>query len=63
MPFALGQRWMSDAESDLGLGTVIKLEERMVTLMFPATGDMRIFARDNAPLTRVIFNPKDEVKV
>tara|TARA_B100001094_G_C18196322_1_gene811505 strand:+ start:11830 stop:14718 length:2889 start_codon:yes stop_codon:yes gene_type:complete len=62
MPFALGQRWMSDTESELGLGTVIKLEGRMVTIIFPATGETRLFARENAPLTRVIFNPEDEVQ-
>ena len=45
MSFALGQRWMSDTESDLGLGTVIKLEGRMVTIIFPATGETRLFAR------------------
>nr|MBP8040231.1 hypothetical protein [Aeromonadaceae bacterium]MBP8221329.1 hypothetical protein [Aeromonadaceae bacterium]MBP8222954.1 hypothetical protein [Aeromonas sp.] len=26
MPFALGQRWISDTETDLGLGTVVALE-------------------------------------
>ncbi|MGL4516098.1 MAG: hypothetical protein ACRCUH_05290, partial [Shewanella sp.] len=31
MPFALGQRWISDTESELGLGTVVQVEGRMVT--------------------------------
>ncbi|MFQ6372939.1 RNA polymerase-associated protein RapA [Shewanella sp. YIC-542] len=62
MPFALGQRWISDTESELGLGTVVQLEGRMVTLLFPATGENRIFSRNDAPLTRVIYNPGDKVK-
>ncbi|MDF0533051.1 RNA polymerase-associated protein RapA [Shewanella yunxiaonensis] len=62
MPFALGQRWISDTESELGLGTVVQLEGRMVTLLFPATGENRIFSRNEAPLTRVIYNPGDKVK-
>ncbi|MFV7784942.1 RNA polymerase-associated protein RapA [Shewanella marisflavi] len=62
MPFSLGQRWISDTESELGLGTVVGLEGRMVTLMFPATDDTRMFARDDAPLTRVIYNPGDTVE-
>ncbi|MDN5370659.1 MAG: ATP-dependent helicase HepA, partial [Shewanella sp.] len=62
MPFALGQRWISDTESELGLGTVVQLEGRMVTLLFPATGESRIFSRHDAPLTRVIYNPGDKVK-
>ncbi len=62
MKFALGQRWISDAESDLGLGTVVGIEGRMVTLLFPASGDSRLYAMAEAPLTRVSFNPGDTVK-
>ena len=62
MPFALGQRWISDTESELGLGTVVQVEGRMVTLLFPATGENRMFARADAPLTRVIYNPGDKVE-
>ncbi|NYY80663.1 ATP-dependent helicase [Raoultella planticola] len=39
MPFTLGQRWISDTESELGLGTVVALDARMVTLLFPAIGE------------------------
>ncbi|MGL5949751.1 MAG: RNA polymerase-associated protein RapA [Aeromonas sp.] len=60
MPFALGQRWISDTESDLGLGTVVALEGRMVTLLFPATGENRMYAKQEAPVTRVSFNVGDE---
>ncbi|NMH66866.1 RNA polymerase-associated protein RapA [Shewanella salipaludis] len=62
MPFALGQRWISDTESELGLGTVVQVEGRMVTLLFPATGENRMFSRSEAPLTRVIYNPGDKVE-
>lgn len=61
MPFALGQRWISDTETDLGLGTVVALEGRMVTLMFPANGENRIYAKDDAPVTRVQFHPGDTI--
>ncbi|MCG9695540.1 RNA polymerase-associated protein RapA [Shewanella sp. Isolate11] len=62
MPFSLGQRWISDTESELGLGTVVGLEGRMVTLMFPATDENRMFSRADAPLTRVIYNPGDTIE-
>ncbi|MGI2092913.1 RNA polymerase-associated protein RapA [Shewanella oncorhynchi] len=62
MPFALGQRWISDTESELGLGTVVQVEGRMVTVLFPATGENRMFSRAEAPLTRVIYNPGDSVE-
>ncbi len=59
MPFALGQRWISDTETDLGLGTVVAIEGRMVTLLFPASGENRIYAKDDAPVTRVQYHPGD----
>ena len=31
MSFALGQRWISDTESDLGLGTVVAVDDRTVS--------------------------------
>ena len=61
MPFALGQRWISDTETDLGLGTVVAVEGRMVTLMFPATGENRMYAKEEAPVTRVSFNVGDQI--
>ncbi|MGY3069732.1 hypothetical protein ACVW1L_000677 [Ewingella americana] len=51
MPFTLGQRWISDTESELGLGTVVAIDTRMVTLLFPATGENRLYARNDSPIT------------
>lgn len=61
MPFKLGQRWISDTESELGLGTVVAEDVRMVTLLFSASGESRHYARADAPITRVIFNSGDTV--
>ncbi|GDX05390.1 RNA polymerase-associated protein RapA [Buttiauxella sp. A111] len=61
MPFTLGQRWISDTESELGLGTVVALDPRMVTLLYPATGENRLYARNDSPITRVMFNPGDTI--
>ncbi|WPC73761.1 RNA polymerase-associated protein RapA [Vibrio porteresiae] len=61
MTFALGQRWISDTESDLGLGTVVALDARTVTLMFAASEENRVYARHDAPVTRVAFNVGDVV--
>ncbi|WP_461536193.1 RNA polymerase-associated protein RapA [Spongorhabdus nitratireducens] len=60
--FVPGQRWISDTEIEQGLGTVLMMDARMVTLLFPATGETRLYARHNSPLTRVIFNPGDRVE-
>ncbi|QBG36947.1 RNA polymerase-associated protein RapA [Litorilituus sediminis] len=59
MPFQPGQRWISDSESDQGLGTVTGVEHRFVNIVFTATGESRQYAKDNAPLTRVMFNTGD----
>ena len=59
MQFFPGQRWISDSESDQGLGTVTGVEDRFVTIVFTATGDSRKYAIANAPLTRVVFNVDD----
>ena len=61
MPFQLGQRWISDSESDQGLGTVTGVEHRFVNIVYTATGESRQYAKENAPLTRVIFNQGDLV--
>ncbi|MCU7815223.1 MAG: RNA polymerase-associated protein RapA [Candidatus Thiodiazotropha sp. (ex Rostrolucina anterorostrata)] len=60
--FLPGQRWISDSESELGLGTVIECEGRTVTLHFPAIGENRVYARQGAPLTRVAFSVGDRVE-
>ena len=59
MPFSLGQRWISDTESDLGLGVVVAIDARTVTLLFPAIGENRLYSRSDAPITRVFFNTGD----
>jgi len=61
MAFGLGQRWISDTETDLGLGTVVAIDGRMVTLLFPASGENRIYAKEDAPVTRVQFHPGDVI--
>ncbi|MCP4040946.1 MAG: hypothetical protein GY731_03175, partial [Gammaproteobacteria bacterium] len=60
--FHPGQRWLSEAESDLGLGTVTREDDRCVHITFPATGETRIYARKEAPLIRVTFSTGDLIK-
>ncbi|NQD92029.1 RNA polymerase-associated protein RapA [Pseudomonas sp. CrR25] len=56
-----GQRWISDSEAELGLGTILMQDGRMLTVLYPATGETRQYAARNAPLTRVRFAPGDEI--
>lgn len=57
--FKPGQRWICDVDLQLGLGTVQAVEHRIVTIMFKATGEIRSYAKQSAPLTRVIFKSGD----
>ncbi|RLA45644.1 MAG: RNA polymerase-associated protein RapA [Gammaproteobacteria bacterium] len=59
--FVPGQRWISNAESDLGLGIVVDVASRRVELTFPAAAEQRVYAADNAPLGRVIYPIGDRV--
>jgi len=59
--FIPGQRCISDAELQMGLGTIIKVDERTLTVLFMATGDTRIYAKQTAPLTRVLFAAGDTI--
>jgi len=60
--FQQGQRWVSHAEIELGLGTVEKIEGRQVDIFFPAAEQSRVYAFNNAPLSRVIYSPGDEIR-
>ena len=45
----------------MGLGIVLSSELRTVKILFPAAGEVRSYAKEAAPLTRIIFNIGDVV--
>jgi len=61
MVFAPGQRWISTTEPELGLGTVLRLDGRTVQLAFPASGLVRHYAAQSAPLTRAEFRAGERI--
>lgn len=60
--FSPGQRWVSNTEPELGLGLVVEVGHRRVHLSFPAAGEERFYASDNAPLSRVQYRPGDVIR-
>ena len=62
LDFIAGQRWVSTTESELGLGIVVEYADRRVTLSFPAAGERRVYASDNAPLSRVMYEVGETIK-
>lgn len=57
-----GQRWISSTELEMGLGAVLQSDLRTVTILYPATGESRTYAKETAPLSRVLFTKGDEVR-
>jgi ATP-dependent helicase HepA len=55
MAFVPGQRWISNAEPELGLGTVVRLDGRNVQVLFATAGVLRHYAMHAAPLARAEF--------
>lgn len=60
--FIPGQRWISNTESELGLGLILEVLHKRVTVLFLASDEKRVYAQDNAPLTRVRFSPGDVIE-
>lgn len=61
MTYTIGQRWISNTESQLGLGIIIDVDGRQVSINFPAAEEERIYAKDSAPLSRIIYKTGDEI--
>ncbi len=61
MDYIVGQRWVSHADAQLGLGVIVEVEPRRVTLNFPAVGEERTYAVESAPLTRLRFKEGDHI--
>ena len=59
--FAVGQRYLSDTESELGLGVVIDVDDRCVHILFPQSEETRVYAKNSAPLSRVVFKIGDSI--
>lgn len=59
--FIKGQRFISQTEQELGLGSVDDTNHRMVKLVFNAVNESRIYAKDNAPISRIVFSQGDKI--
>ena len=61
MEFKIGQRWISHSETKLGLGIVTDIANRRVKILFPAAAESRIYATNNAPLSRIKYSIDDYI--
>ena len=53
---------MSEAEPDIGLGTIVETDGRMVKVEFRASGESRTYAQQSAPLSRVSFGNGETIE-
>ncbi len=56
-----GQRFLSNAEPELGLGTLIRIEGRSVQVLFATAGVLRQYAAHSAPIARAEFRPGQKI--
>jgi ATP-dependent helicase HepA len=60
--FVPGQRWLSETQTELGLGIVAAVEGRHVRIEYPATGETRLYARNEAPLVRLVIGRGERIR-
>lgn len=59
--FHPGQRWVSETEPELGLGSIGHVTARTVAVSFGAARETREYSLENAPLRRVRFHAGDSL--
>lgn len=60
--FKPGQRWISEAEPELGLGTLANAGDGRIQMLYTAAGEMRVYSMEEPPLKRVRFREGDIIK-
>ncbi len=60
--FKPGQKWISSAEPDLGIGYIVSVEHRIIQVQFDVADELRTYARHQAPLARVRFKVGDRIR-
>ena len=60
MTFDIGQRWISHADLELGLGICVEVDARR-HLTVPSAEEERTYALDRAPLTRYELKAGDKL--
>ena len=59
--YRIGQRWASEMEPELGIGIVEAFDGRRLQLTFPDSNLTRLYAAQDAPLRRVVFQAGDRI--
>ena len=60
--YKIGQRWISEAEPELGLGTILKIDNREVHILFGASQTTRVYSPGECTSEKSVFRAGDKVK-
>jgi len=60
--FIAGQRWISESEPELGLGTILRVGDGRVEVGFKSAGETRVYTADQSPLKRIRFRVGDKIR-
>ena len=60
--YVQGQRWVSEAEPELGLGIILEADAKVIRLVFPMSEVERGYSRQFAPIRRVRFAKGDTLR-
>ena len=60
--FAIGQRYLSEPEPELGLGSVVEVGSFHVDIDFAGSGETRRYARDTGVLRRISVSRGESVE-
>ncbi|MBI2520626.1 MAG: RNA polymerase-associated protein RapA [Bdellovibrio sp.] len=60
-PYAVGQRYISESEPELGLGLVTLIDNKLIDLFFPDSQSSRRYGMSTAPLRRIKFDKGTEI--
>jgi len=61
-PFVIGQRWASDMEPELGIGSVTQSGAKRVTISFQDGACIREYSLSSPPLRRIRFRKGDPIR-
>lgn len=59
--YAVGQRWFSEAEPELGLGLISFVEGKTIKVTYPASDEIRTYGFQTAPLKRVSYKASEKI--
>lgn len=61
--YSKGQRWVSEYEPELGVGVIVDASPGQVSMLYGASGVLRQYATETAPLKRVTYATGDSIRL